>query len=156
MVKLLNLSQIPFPALVCGLVGLIPFVFLSIGIYVFPYAWKLIALYNLLNYSVIILSFLGAVHWGAAIYSNNKEFKTYVWSVTPAISSWIILMGFTANYIIIVLFLILCFATTYYVDLLSTRKSFFPLWYLHLRKILTIVVFICLGFVAIAINNQYV
>ena len=38
----MNLSQIPVPALVCGLVGLIPFVFLSIGIYVFPYAWKLI------------------------------------------------------------------------------------------------------------------
>ena len=63
-----------------------------------------------LTYAAIILTFLGAVHWGAAIYSNNKEFKTYVWSVTPAISSWIILMGFTANYILIVLFLILCFA----------------------------------------------
>ena len=152
----MRLSETPFPALVCGLGGTIPFVFLSIGVYVFPYEWKLIALYNLLNYSVIVLSFLGAVHWGVAIYGKNKNSKVYVWSVIPALASWFILMGFTTDYIIIILFLILCFAVTYYVDLLSTRKSIFPAWYLRLRKFFTIVVFICLGFVAIAINNQYV
>ena len=69
----MRLSETPFPALVCGLGGTIPFVFLSIGVYVFPYEWKLIALYNLLNYSVIVLSFLGAVHWGVAIYGKNKN-----------------------------------------------------------------------------------
>ena len=115
------------------------------------------ALYNLINYSVIVLSFIGAVHWGAAISNKNSEFKTYFWSVIPAISSWFILMGFiTTNYILIVLFLLLCFVITYFADLISAKKSILPKWYLRLRKILSIVVFICLGLVVIALNNKIV
>jgi len=140
-----------------GLGGLIPFVVMSLGIYIFPHYLKLMALYNLINYSVIVLSFIGAVHWGAAISNKNSEFKTYFWSVIPAISSWFILMGFiTTNYILIVLFLLLCFVITYFADLISAKKSILPKWYLRLRKILSIVVFICLGLVVIALNNKIV
>ena len=109
-----------------------------------------------MNYSVIILSFIGAIHWGVAIHNKNTDFRSYLWSVLPAIIGWVVLIGFTTNYLLIIIFLMLAFALTFYVDLLYTKKNIFPLWYLKLRKILSVVVFICLGLVAMAINNKII
>ena len=36
------------------------------------------------GYGAIILSFLGAVHWGVAM-QNNLGSRWYVWSITPAL-----------------------------------------------------------------------
>ena len=155
-IQIFGLSEVPIPPLILGFCGLTPFIFLCFGVYFFSYEWKLISLYNLLNYSVIILSFIGAIHWGVAIHNKNTDFRSYLWSVLPAIIGWVVLIGFTTNYLLIIICLMLAFALTFYVDLLYTKKNIFPLWYLKLRKILSVVVFICLGLVAMAINNKII
>ena len=81
-----------------------------------------------------------------------NPFATLAETVTPIyMQSFVIVM-----LILIIIFLMLAFALTFYVDLLYTKKNIFPLWYLKLRKILSVVVFICLGLVAMAINNKII
>ncbi len=58
-IKLLNLDLVPKVPLFLALGGVIPFIILSCGIWFFSYEIKLIALYNLLNYSVVIITFIG-------------------------------------------------------------------------------------------------
>ena len=88
------LNQIPSAPLFLSLGGVVPFVLLSAGLWFLPYEYKLLALYNLLNYSVIILSFIGAVHWGVAITKGIKSYKHYLIAITPALLSWFMLIGF--------------------------------------------------------------
>ena len=49
--SLFNLQNIPSFPLLFGIGGALPFIFLSLGIWVCTYELKLIALYNLINYS---------------------------------------------------------------------------------------------------------
>ena len=103
--SLFNLHNTPLIPLLFGIAGTVPFVFLSLGIWVFTYELKLIALYNLINYSVLILSFTGAIHWGAAMIRSDKGYKSYLISILPALLSWFLLIGFIVNYLIIFIIL---------------------------------------------------
>ena len=98
--SLFNLHNTPLFPLLFGIAGAIPFIFLSFGIWFFTYEVKLIALYNLINYSVLILSFTGAIHWGAAMVRNDKGYKSYLTAILPALLSWFLLIGFIVNYLI--------------------------------------------------------
>ena len=50
-----NLFKIPIAPLILGLGGTLPFIFLSIVIWLGSSELQLIALFNLINYSIIIL-----------------------------------------------------------------------------------------------------
>ena len=146
------LNQIPNAPLFLSLGVVFPFVLLSAGLWFLPYEYKLLALYNLLNYSVIILSFIGAVHWGVAITKGIKSYKHYLIAITPALLSWFMLIGFFANYIVILIFFLLAFLTMFFIDMHYTKSGFFPVWYLPLRKLVSIIVIISIGLAAIAVN----
>ena len=154
--SLFNLENIPSFPLLFGIGGALPFIFLSLGIWVCTYELKLIALYNLINYSVLILSFTGAVHWGAAMVRNDKDYKSYLISIIPALLSWFLLIGFIVNYLIIFIILIILYLFIFFIDIKTVGEKKFPQWYLPMRKFITIIVLLSLGSVCMAINMKVI
>ena len=154
--SLFNLQNTPLFPLLFGIGGAAPFIFLSLVIWTFTYELKLIALYNLINYSVLILSFIGAVHWGAAMVRNDKGYKSYLLSITPALLSWFLIMGFIVNYMIIFIILIILYLFLFFIDIKAVREKKLPQWYLPMRKFITIIVLISLGSVCMAINIKII
>lgn len=75
-----------------GYGGLIPFLFLG--------AANLLALRTpfappsalLIGYGAVILSFVGALHWGAQLTASQPEARRLIWSVLPALLAWVSLM----------------------------------------------------------------
>ena len=101
-------------------------------------------------YGSIILSFLGSVYWGVVLNDNHKnlvseKIKTYIicWSIIPSLWSVLILI-FSHNITIIIL--ALCFIIVQFVDEFIIKYFKFPIWYLFLRRSLTIVVVLILIF----------
>ena len=58
-----KLYSIPTAPLVLSVFSIIPFSICTFGVWFFKDPWQSFAFLNLLNYSVIVLSFLGAVQW---------------------------------------------------------------------------------------------
>ena len=93
-------------------------------------------------YGSIILTFLGAVYWGIILNDSNKNLitekvKTFIicWSIIPSLCSGLILI-FSHNITIIIL--ALCFIIVQFVDEFIIKYFKFPIWYLFLRRSLTI------------------
>ena len=93
-------------------------------------------------YGSVILTFLGAVYWGIILNDSNKNLmsekvKTFIifWSIIPSLWSGLILI-FSNNITIIIL--ALCFIIVQFVDEFIIKYFKFPIWYLFLRRSLTI------------------
>lgn len=76
-----------------GYGGLLPFAgCLTIMLLADDRNWQSQAAAQLLNYTALIASFLGAVHWGAAFYGNQgHQGARLAWGVTPALLAWTLL-----------------------------------------------------------------
>jgi len=134
------------PALVTwlGMGGLIPFVGLTVAAMFNGTAqgWLVRAL---LDYAAVILSFVGAIHWGFAMSLPDLEPRLqrglFVWSVVPSLLAWVFLLlpplvagiGFIIGFIAHLLR-----------DLNLARHASLPRWYLPLRLRLTTVASLCL------------
>ena len=132
-----------------GILGLMPFIF---GL--FDLLLNRDNLFFVINlpkyYGSIILAFLGAVYWGIILNDSHKNLisdkvKTYIicWSVIPSLWSGLILI-FSHNITIIIL--ALCYTIVQFVDEFIIKYFKFPIWYLFLRRSLTIVVIFVLIF----------
>ena len=124
-----------------GYSGLIPFIVFTIG------SWIQIPMvsdspYILITYAAVILSFMGAIHWGIAM-SNLKEdnFRYFIISVIPALIAWASLL-MPESYAIILL--IIGFIALIMYDWAVEKSLRLPSWYLPMRKKLTTVVILCL------------
>lgn len=129
----------PKMALRLGFAGLIPFAALALAIVIFrqnPFLQE-IAGKALLAYGAIILSFLGGVHWGRALFAPSKTLETrdFVLSVLPSIFGWscLLLPLISAG----VLLLILGYIWQVYVDFKDMRQNMLPHWFGRLRVQLT-------------------
>ena len=108
-------------------------------------------------YGSVILTFLGAVYWGIILNDNHKDLiskkvKTYIifWSITPSLWSVLILIF---NHNITIIILSLCFMVVQFVDELIIKYFKFPIWYLFLRRSLTIVVIFILLFTYLFVES---
>lgn len=129
-----------------GYGGLIPFIGLAllewIGIFSEEVITKL-----LINYAAIILSFVGALHWGFAMTLNeinpNQRRWLYIWSVIPALIAWgcLSLSSPYALGLLIATFLYHLFKD---LELSKGNQALLPSWYLTIRVRLTVVVCISL------------
>lgn len=144
-----SLSSIPILMKQLGYAGLIPFVFLSIALWILPADYHEILHQSLLLYAVIILSFMGAVYWGFAMSNSiaNQALCTTI-SVIPAIIAWFssFFSSVSQYMILIVSFFVLCM-----IDSFFARKKLIPQWYPSLRIPLTIIVIISLLMAQIAL-----
>ncbi len=130
-----------------GTLGLLPFIFGFFDLMVNKN--NLFLDVNLPKYyGSIILTFLGAIYWGAIlnlftqrVIVEQVKFIIIIWSVTPSILG-ITILCIKNNFSI--LLLSIAFLLCQLFDELFNKYMSFPSWYLPLRRILTLVVVIVL------------
>ncbi len=136
----------PLPRTVAwlGYGGLTPFIALLPASLLDPHhgmVWR-DALYG---YGAIILSFVGALHWGMAMslpdLSERQRSLCFAWSVVPALIAW---PAFLFSPAIAAPWLALGFLAHYLQDRRLARQTALPGWYLPLRLRLTSVAVLCL------------
>ncbi len=110
-------------------------------------------------YGSIILTFLGAVYWGIILNDSHKNLipekvKTYIisWSIIPSLWSSLILIF---NHNITIIILAICFIIVQFVDEFIIKYLKFPIWYLFLRRLLTIIVILILLFSYFLVISVY-
>src|SRR5688572_1868234 len=138
-------EPIPRPALWLGTGGLVPFVLLASAFFALPAHMRPQLLYWLTAYAAVILSFVGAVHWGIAMVHAQMQDSDRVvfmaWSVVPALAAWaaLLLPADTG-----LLLMAATFAVHFAADRQLAQRFALPSWYLRLRASLTTVVVLCL------------
>ena len=133
---------IPAPALWLGLGGLLPFFGLSAGLWVTTGPLALGLCTALVAYGAVILSFMGGVHWGAAMQGpEGPSWGRLVASVLPALVAWpTVLMPVPGLGVLMAGFLALLVY-----DLSLVKRGQLVSWYSHLRLVLTAGVELSLG-----------
>lgn len=124
-----------------GYAGLVPFVVFTTGTWVeLPFVNN--PHFILLTYAAVILSFMGAIHWGLAMSQLGDVAKIQLGlSVLPALLGWLaLLIPVLHGYGL----LVLCFTALYAADKLAADKGLVPGWYLSMRAVLTTIVVLCL------------
>jgi hypothetical protein len=128
-----------------GAGGLIPFVVLTSALYALPGDYTPALVQWLLSYAAIILSFVGALHWGLAMLHpgmrDGDRNVSLAWSVVPALTAWAatLLQALPG-----MLLLAAAFTVHYAADRQLAQRFTLPSWYLPLRAGLTGVVVLCL------------
>lgn len=124
-----------------GYSGLIPFVTFSIGSWL-PQPYNSYAIQILIAYAAIILSFMGAIHWGVAMTSADEQRSKYIIaSVIPALTAWLALL---MNEIPALVTLLAGFIALIGFDWAVEKPQRLPDWYVPMRNILTFIVVLCL------------
>lgn len=122
-----------------GYAGLIPFVVLAPASLLDPHhAWTWSD--ALFGYGAVILSFVGALHWGFAMVmpglAERDRTRSLIWSVVPSLIAWPALLLVPAEAAAL---LILGFVLHYLQDRRLARIVDLPQWYLPLRLRLTVI-----------------
>ena len=127
-----------------GYGGLLPFVVLAVAVWVdisHSSLWR----DALVGYGAVILSFVGALHWGFAMsqsdMTTHQRTRSFVWSVVPALMAWVAL-SMTPKYAS--LLLVAGFLIHFWQDMCLVALVDMPAWYLPLRLRLTLVACISL------------
>jgi hypothetical protein len=125
-------------------------VLLSGGLWVLPEAYRPVLLEWLRTYAAVILSFVGAIHWGIAMIHRDipDRERTVImgWSVVPALVAWVgLLLAPPPGLTLIGAMFVIHFS----MDRQLAARFPIPAWYLRLRGGLTFVVVACLGMAAI-------
>ncbi|MFT5448071.1 MAG: hypothetical protein ACI9DC_003250 [Gammaproteobacteria bacterium] len=129
-------AQVPRAATWLGASGLIPFVAGAAALWMLPTAHTSIAADVLIGYGAIILTFMGAVHWGLAMARGAAPgmARWFAISVVPALIGWCALMmpPLTA-----LTMLALAFTAVFAMDNAAIAAGLAPAWYRRLRAPLT-------------------
>ncbi|MEG0822747.1 MAG: DUF3429 domain-containing protein [Burkholderiaceae bacterium] len=142
-----------------GLLGLLPFIALAALLWMPWEPWQQTKLeFALIGYAAVVLSFVGAVHWGLAMatpeFGRPQAWNAFGWSITPALLGWLALL---MNMLGLPTWLVFLFLAG---DLLLARLvdgSLIPLysaaapWYLGLRTRLTAAASVSLLTAALAV-----
>ena len=130
-----------------GWTGLVPFGLFALGTHS---GIEMLVTYSFVGgtaYGAVILSFLGAVHWGLAMQDDRSPYW-YVWSITPALCGFSSLLIFDVEVRIVVLIPLFCLA--WFVDHRAANLDLIPNWYMRLRSMLTAGAVISLAVMLIA------
>ena len=133
-------SQTP-PPLVrwLGYGGLVPVIALAAGLLLHP-QWADRFGPWLIGYGSVILSFVGALHWGFAMMieelASARRQRAYAWSVLPSLLGFVaVILGPSLGYSL----LIVGFALAYWQDADLANHTPVPTWYPRLRARLSII-----------------
>ena len=144
MVLMSSARTIPPSAFLLGALGLIPFLALAVSPFALTDATRPRAMFALLVYGAVILSFLGGIHWGLAIGPGQTNLpRRLTLSVLPSLCGWLALLLSPRTGAILLAGGIIA---TLALDLLATRAGEAPSWYPWLRIPLSGVAAACLLF----------
>ena len=134
-------------AMVLGYAGLIPFV-VSVALLWHP-TLRGLGIGSLFAYAAVILSFIGAVHWGVALGGGQAQPDSrYVLSVLPALAAWCCVL-LPQRYALPLL--AAAFVGWWLWERTLPERSL-PPWYLQLRSHLTLVVVLSLAIAWLRLN----
>lgn len=145
-------KALPKMALYLGYGGLIPFVALSVCVivgYDIQGFLSISAETWLAIYAAVIISFLGAIHWGVVIampniLSESEANSLLVYSIVPSLLAWLSFLFKMPNTLFILGILVLfCFLGDYLL-LFKKLESGLSKGFVKLRLHLTVVVSVCL------------
>lgn len=146
-----NTETFPVVALLLGYSGVIPFVALAVGIAtgVDFNGWGVADAHSkLVGYAAVIVSFIGAVHWGVALQAPaGRQNQLFIYSVLPALAAWV-WMFFTAKSALIGMALTI--VALYFVDR-GLLQGLVHDRYVKMRMHLTIIVALSLLVAAVGI-----
>jgi Protein of unknown function (DUF3429) len=135
-----------------GFAGLLPFLLLMLGVWFADVSWLGDFLRGQKAYAMVILSFLGGIHWGAAMLCGTLSLsdtkKALLWSVTPSLIAWVATLsgGFG------IAILMGGFIAALEVDKRMFRRYGMPGWLIRLRGVLTVAVVLLLAATVIGAN----
>jgi hypothetical protein len=145
--------KLPPLAIILGLGGLVPFLACGFGAVALHDPVRAArALAALLAYGAVILSFLGAVHWGFALEDRTAlaDGARLGGGVLPALLGWVALLaGFAGRDLIGLALLAVGFAGTIALEQRGAARGLLPPGYLGLRFVLSAVVLAVLGAVLV-------
>lgn len=127
-----------------GFGGLLPFITLALATVIDDHHTALWC-DALIAYGAVILSFVGALHWGFAMTLSELEPERrsacFVWSVVPSMLAWpaLLLSPAMASSL-----LVAGFIASYWQDTRLAGRARLPAWYLPLRFRLSGVACLCL------------
>ncbi|MGB1106730.1 MAG: DUF3429 domain-containing protein [Candidatus Puniceispirillaceae bacterium] len=118
-----------------GFGGLIPFFVCAGAAHSGVAPWAGLALIICGVYGAVILSFIGAVHWGLAMQADRSQ-RWFIWSVVPALCAWppIVFLDTRTALLALVPGFLLCWS----VDRHAAEAGLIPAWYMRLRHMLTL------------------
>ncbi|MFZ6676128.1 DUF3429 domain-containing protein [Undibacterium sp. Rencai35W] len=135
-----------------GFSGLIPFILLSLACWIVHPDWLGYFIKAQLSYGIIILSFLGGLHWGVALMSQNRDTadtrKALIWGVIPTMIAWCSMVNMGVGFLV----QIVGFVVAYQVDKRLYLSYELPDWFIILRLRLTVVVVTALALTFVAAN----
>jgi hypothetical protein len=135
----------PPSAIWLGAAGLLPFLATALLSWLLPPETRGIALFALAAYGMVILSFLGAVHWGLALRAPAAEARYAAprlgLGVVPALIAWAALLLPPVPGLTLLAASILATAA---VETLAARRGLVPADYLRLRWALSLGAALCL------------
>ena len=133
--------------------GLFPFLLLAIVLWVSPWVVSYNAAGNMLGwctlYSALLLSFLGGIRWGFALFNDDRLISDYVTitqltnSIWPVLICWILIVpnglirGISPSFAMIHGVMLILYWVMMYVDVRASEEGFAPPWYGDLRKKIT-------------------
>ena len=117
-----------------GFGGLVPFVGCAVLMYSGNPGVSIVALFANAVYAAVILSFVGAIHWGLAMREDRSP-AWYVWSIMPALISWAAIILLDTR--ISLLALAIGFTLSWSVDRQAHLRGLIPGWYMKMRHMLT-------------------
>lgn len=131
-------APLPAAALWLGLAGLAPFIGLAALRITQPMGPPIVHI-ALVAYAAVVLTFIGALHWGFAMMmpraSRSEQWQMMGWSAIPAIAAWfamVLPVNLDLGLLIAVYWL------HYAVDMHVAHFRAIPAWYLPLRTLLTL------------------
>jgi hypothetical protein len=127
-------APIALPFRLLGFAGLIPFAVGAALAVLGPPSWRAWAAFALAAYGAVILSFLGAVHWGLGLRARPEE-QPHAWprlgfGVVPALVGWLALLLPAAPGLLLLAVGVLAVAA---VETAAARRGEVPRDYLALR-----------------------
>lgn len=140
--------RLPALAIILGVAGLLPFLLLGVGSVSTNVISSRIAAYLLVGYGAVILSFIGAVHWGFTLATEHDpaERPRLILGVVPALVGWAALAVTLATLepVLGLVLLIAGFIVTTAVEWRAHGRGWVPGGYIGMRLGLTAVVVLIL------------
>ena len=135
-----------------GFAGLIPFFLMMAGTWLADPSWLNDFVRGQLAYGIVILSFLGGVHWGAAMMCSELSIAdtklALLWGVTPSLIAWSATLFGGFGFAV----LMAGFIAALQVDKQLFARYGMPPWLMGLRWRLTVAVVLMLAATVIGAN----
>ncbi len=123
-----------------GFAGLLPFILLTLACWVVHPDWLGFFIKAQLYYGIVILSFLGGLHWGVTIMAGGSDQeetrKALIWGVIPTLIAWCSMINMLFGFVVQVA----GFIAAYQIDKRLYQSYGVPEWFINLRLQLTRVV----------------